>query len=93
MHYGAPAGWSRHARELPVASANRTGESRRCQALSVVLATVVGALAGGLVLGPVVGCSGRWFGGRTGGLVLELVVWCSKVVWCSGGGYAMMAAS
>ena len=40
MHYGAPAGWSRCARELPMASTNRTGESRRRQVLPVDLATV-----------------------------------------------------
>ena len=70
MNHGTPSGWSWHARELPVASANRTGESRRRQALPAVLATVVGALTGGRVLGPVVWCSARWSGARTDGRVL-----------------------
>jgi len=85
----ALTGWSRHARELPVASANGTGESRRCQALPAVLATAVGCSdqwsdvrTGGRVLGPVVGCSDLWSGARTGGRVLGPVVWCSD--WWSG---------
>ena len=73
----APAGWSRRARDLPVASANGTGESRRHQALPAILATAVGARTGGRVLGLVVGCSDRWLGARTGGRVLGPVVGCS----------------
>jgi hypothetical protein len=46
----APAGWSRRVRDLPVASANGTGESRRRQALPAILATAVGAQTGGRVL-------------------------------------------
>jgi hypothetical protein len=72
----ATVGWSQRARELPVASTNRTGELRRRQALPAVLASVVGALASGLVLGPVVRCSVRWSSARTGGLVLGPVVGC-----------------
>jgi len=50
----ALAGWSQRARELPVASVNGTGESRRRQALLAVLATAVGARTSGRVLRPVV---------------------------------------
>ena len=56
------------AREFPVAPANRASESGRRQALPAVLTTVVGGsgrwsgvLVSGLVLWPVVWCSGRWW--------------------------------
>ena len=103
-HYGVPAGWSRRAHELPVASVIGTGESRRRQALPAVLATVVGARTGGRVLRLVVGCSDRWSSARTSGRVLGLVVGCSDL-WsgaqtggrvlgwwlCHGGGVASTA--